>query len=221
MRDFYNIAKFPATLGAIDCTHVAIQSPGGEQAELYRNRKGYFSINVQAVCDSKLRISNIVARWPGSVHDSTIFVNSRLCAQFNSNEISHGHLVGDGGYACQPYLLTPLAATTSVAEQRYNYAQIRTRNPIERTFGVLKRRFPCLRLGLRTKLDTSLNIITACAVLHNIAASHGDAEPPSDDDLVDGRRVFEEVPHLNNGNGRRERATTAHRTTIIAELFNN
>lgn len=27
-KEFYNIAKFPRVVGAIDCTHVKIQSPG-------------------------------------------------------------------------------------------------------------------------------------------------------------------------------------------------
>lgn len=27
-QEFYNIAKFPRVIGAIDCTHVKIQSPG-------------------------------------------------------------------------------------------------------------------------------------------------------------------------------------------------
>ena len=30
---------FPGVIGAIDCTHVTIQSPGGDDAELYRNKK--------------------------------------------------------------------------------------------------------------------------------------------------------------------------------------
>ena len=59
---FYNIAHFPRVIGAVDCTHIAITSPGGDNAELFRNRKGWFSINTQAVCDSTLRIRDIVAR---------------------------------------------------------------------------------------------------------------------------------------------------------------
>lgn len=43
-NEFYQIAKFPKVIGAIDCTHVRIQSPGGENAERFRNRKGYFSL---------------------------------------------------------------------------------------------------------------------------------------------------------------------------------
>lgn len=41
---------------------------------------------------------------------------------------------------------------------------------IERVFGVLKRRFPVLSVGLRTRIQpkSALNTIVATAVLHNI-----------------------------------------------------
>jgi len=32
---------------------------GEEDAELYRNRKGYFSLNTQVTCNSNLEITNI------------------------------------------------------------------------------------------------------------------------------------------------------------------
>lgn len=68
----------PDVVGLIDCTHVKIISPGGAQAELFRNRKGYFSINVQAIGSFDLRVLDIEARWPGSAHDSNIFDNSLI-----------------------------------------------------------------------------------------------------------------------------------------------
>lgn len=34
---FYAIREFPRTIGAIDCTHVKIQSPGGETVREFRN----------------------------------------------------------------------------------------------------------------------------------------------------------------------------------------
>ena len=50
--------------------------PGGENAELFRNRKGFFqSMHVQAVSGPNLEFQNIVVRWTGSVHDSRIFEN--------------------------------------------------------------------------------------------------------------------------------------------------
>lgn len=45
--EFYQMKKFPGVTGCIDCTHVRIKGPGGPNGEVYRNRKGYFSINVQ------------------------------------------------------------------------------------------------------------------------------------------------------------------------------
>jgi len=42
---------------------------------------------------------------------------------------------------------------------RYNRAQKTTRNMIERTFGIWKRRFPCLN-HLRLKLKTSLPLLS-------------------------------------------------------------
>lgn len=44
--DFYSIARFPCVYSALDCTHIRLQSPGGQNSEHNRNRNGYFSLNV-------------------------------------------------------------------------------------------------------------------------------------------------------------------------------
>lgn len=121
---FFKICGFPNVIGAIDGTHIRLQSPGGENAEIYRNRKGYFSLNVQVVCDANLKISDVVCRWPGSAHDSRIFNNSLLKARFENNEFGNCYLLGDSAYASKRYMLVPLANPVSEAEKRYNRAQI-------------------------------------------------------------------------------------------------
>jgi len=45
--------KIPGIGGCIDCTHIKIQNPGGPDGEVFRNRNGYFSLNVQ-VCSNNL-----------------------------------------------------------------------------------------------------------------------------------------------------------------------
>lgn len=181
--DFYKIAKFPKCVGAVDCTHVKIQSPGGNNAESYRNRKGYFSINVQCVCNPQLEITNIVARWPGSTHDSTIFNMSVLRQRFERREFGENFLVGDSGYGIKSYLITPLRNPVTQAEQLFNESQIRTRNAIERCFGVWKRRFPILALGIRLKTESIEAIIVATAVLHNICCRNREEHPHVDPEL--------------------------------------
>lgn len=121
---FFMIRQFPGVFGAIDCTHIRICSPCGENAELFRNRKGYFSINVQMVCDANLRITNIIARWSGSVHDSTIFNDSPLCAAFEAGRYGNDYLLGGKGYACRNFLLTPLMHLQTPGEIAYNVAHV-------------------------------------------------------------------------------------------------
>ncbi|XP_018569031.1 putative nuclease HARBI1 [Anoplophora glabripennis] len=93
-QNFYDVANFPRVIGAVDGTHCRIISPGGDDPEVFRNRKGYFSINAQFVCDSRLKILNVVARWPGSTHDSPIFNNSRLKMDFENNQYQNCLLLG-------------------------------------------------------------------------------------------------------------------------------
>lgn len=177
---FFSIARFPRVIGAIDCTHVKIQSPGGEHAECYRNRKSWFSFNVQTVAGSDLKIQNIVARWPGATHDSTIFNASHLKMRFEHGDFGRYLLVGDSGYAASNYMAIPFLEVDSVAKNLYNESQIHTRNVVERSYGVWKRRFPILSMGMRIKLERVEAVIVACAVLHNIAIDANDVEPPTE-----------------------------------------
>lgn len=46
---FHRFAGFPLLVGAVDGTQIRVRSFGGPTGELYRNRKGYFSLNVQGI----------------------------------------------------------------------------------------------------------------------------------------------------------------------------
>lgn len=203
-QDFFNIAKFPSCIGAIDCTHIKIRSPGGNDAEIFRNRKQFFSLNVQTICDSHLRIQNIVARWPGSSHDANIFRNSAIKHRFDRREFKNCVLVADSGYPMQSYIITPMLHPITDIENLFNESQIRTRNPVERSYGVWKRRFPILSLGINvTNLSTIQAIIVATAVLHNIARQFGDDEPKvtiEQEHLIN-MTLFDQQPHIMNNQG--------------------
>ena len=102
---------------------------------------------------------------------SRIFENSNIADKLRNGALD-GILLRDSGYACRAYLLTPILNPKNAGDVRYNTAHRRTRCAIERCFGLLKRRFPCLQLGLRTALANTLVIIVATAVLHNFGLKH-------------------------------------------------
>ena len=95
----------------------------------------------QIVCDAKLIIRNLVARWPGATHDSFMFGASAIHDELERGEFHGNWLLGDSGYPCRPYLMTPLLQANTRAEERYNRSHKATRTVVERCIGVLKSRF--------------------------------------------------------------------------------
>lgn len=124
-----------------------------------------------------MEIMDIVARYDGSTHDSRIFRECRRRTLFVQGMYGDAVLVGDGGYASRSYMMTPFQECHTPSEQLYNESHIRTRNVVERLFGTWKRRFPAMALGLRVKLENIFPIITATAILHNIARQAGEDIP--------------------------------------------
>lgn len=209
--EFFKINGFPNVCGAIDCIHVRIQSPGGDSAEVFRNREDWFSINVQIICDSKLRIMDIVARHPGSCRERYIFNNSLIRTKFENNKFGSCYLLGDLAYPCRRYLLTPVSQLQTPAEKKYNKAHLATHNPIKRTFRLLKERFACLSNKLRISLDKSLAVIVATCVLHNICINHGDNLDMENEQVVEG-------PELNQHRTHRDVYNTV-RNAVIRDVF--
>lgn len=184
----------PGVDGAIDCTHIRLQHTRFRNLdENFRNRKGYFSLNVQTVVGPRMEFLDIVPEWPGSTHDSRIFQNSRLFMRYTEGNFN-GFLLDDAGYPCLPFLMPPVPNSRADEEIMYNTIQSRTRSIVERVYGVWNRTFPCLFRGLTTKLFCSTGIIIACTVLHNMSLIYDDVLP-EDEFLLEEEAVPPAEPH--------------------------
>jgi len=175
MADFYKIAAFPNVLGCVDGTQIPILSPAINE-NIYVCRKGFHSLNVQAICNAQMCFINIVAKYPGSAHDSFIWRNCAVYQYLEQHTAEHQRwLLGDSGYPLSPFLMTPIANPTRQAETNYNKRHMQTRNTVERSFGLLKMRFRCLHNTggcLQSPPERCAQIITACAVLHNMCINN-------------------------------------------------
>lgn len=96
----------------------------------------------------------------------------------------------------------------------YNIILNRTKGIVERTFGIWKRRFPCLSKGLSTKLLTSTTIVVACAVLHNLSLILNDKLEEDDEEAENVNDIVPvPQPHWQPGNG------FVIRNALIERLF--
>jgi hypothetical protein len=164
--------------GCIDGTHVQIKRPikNGQDYFCY---KQYFSLNVQAVCDSKGYFIDVECKWPGSVHDAKMFTNSTINKKLikgtlpqtlyslpNNHSIPN-YLIGDPAYPLTNFCIKEFQSCSNNEEVIFNTMLRSARNQIECAFGRLKARWGFLRKIVDIKIETVPIVIYTCFVLHN------------------------------------------------------
>ncbi|XP_036340047.1 putative nuclease HARBI1 [Rhagoletis pomonella] len=123
------------------------------------------------ICDYNMVIKALDVRRPGSSHDALIWSVSRA-QDYSQRRYENGDrswLLGDAGYALQPYLLTPYRDPhVGTAHHTFNQKHSSTRNVVERTIGVLKSLFRCLARCLQYQPQKVVQIANVCCALHNV-----------------------------------------------------
>ncbi|KAG9274541.1 putative nuclease HARBI1 [Astyanax mexicanus] len=144
---FCRLAGSPAfhhVVGSIDGSHIRIKPPG-EFKEDYFNRKLFYSIQLQAICDHSGRFLNVFSGVPGSVHDARVLKLSSVYVQ-QLYPPPGWCILGDGGYPC---LSSPICLMTPFREPVQNPA-------------------------LEVKFTFAPVVVSCCAFLHNLCLSNGD-----------------------------------------------
>lgn len=65
--------------------------------------------------------------------------------------------------------MTPFRRISNVVEENYNSVLTKEIVIIERVFGQLKQRFPCLQYKLRISTQNAPKVILVCFFLHNVS----------------------------------------------------
>ncbi|XP_061351779.1 uncharacterized protein LOC133296740 isoform X1 [Gastrolobium bilobum] len=133
------------------------------------------------ICDFNMYFTYVYSGWEGSAHDAKVFVDSLTNpnAQFPWPSRGMFYLV-DSGYPCTGGFLPPFRGEIYHAqeyngrgrqprsrEEIFNYRHSSLRMTIERCFGVLKNRFPILKLMPPYKPSRQRLIVIACCAIHN------------------------------------------------------
>ena len=134
--------------GAVDGCHIPIMPPASNHTDFY-NRKGWYSIILQAVVDDKYLFTDICVGWPGSVHDARVLANSSLYRQAEHKRILYVEavthqgkdipvfLIGDSAYPLSSWLMKPFGHNSSLtsSQRSFNYHLSRAQIVVENSFG--------------------------------------------------------------------------------------
>ena len=175
---------FPQVVGAIDGTHIPILRPQHSASDYY-NRKGFYSIIMQAVVDFRGLFMDVNIGWPGKVHDARVFANSSFFKKGSNGTLfpNWKHTIGNVdvpllilGDPAYPLLMKPYLENvhTTPQEQNFNHRQSRARMVVENAFGRLKGRWRCLLKRNDSHISNVPYIVGACVVLHNMCEIYGD-----------------------------------------------
>ncbi|XP_026429150.1 protein ALP1-like [Papaver somniferum] len=187
---------FKDCIGAIDGTHIKVIVPLSQQTP-YFNRNGNILQNVMAVCSFDLKFTYIYAGWEGSANDSRILwetlsnrsmmfphapeVCASICFEFTLSMVANiYYYVVDAGYPNMPGFLAPYRGVRYhlhdcrrgsngrfTAKELFNFGHSSLRNAFERSFRVLKSRFPTFRDPSSFPYNTQVQILIATCAIHN------------------------------------------------------
>jgi hypothetical protein len=199
--------------GSIDGTHIPI-SMSPNQAAPFRNRKGVLSQNVMVVCDFDLKITYVSVGWEGSATDSMI-LRSTMGNLVGKFEVPAGkfYLV-DGGYANTTSFLAPYHGVRyhlkefghghrrpQNHKELFNHCHVVLRNHVETSLGVIKKRFPILKVATFHKMENQAKIPLAVTALHNLIHSlNGDEKWLENDQGNINSQIFFNLPDGDQGN---------------------
>jgi hypothetical protein len=179
---------FRHCVGIIDGTLVVLDTRPEKFHECYYSRKSCYALNVLIVCDDKKRITYYYAGWPGSTHDNRVFRNSKLFRNRNQFFSFGEYLLGDSAYSKSSIMVQAFKKHSKRASlprdlHKFNTLLAQVRIASEHCIGIMKGRFPCMkRINIKIKsgkkeVKEIVDIIGACAVLHNLLINYNDCIP--------------------------------------------
>lgn len=185
---------FEGVIGAIDGLLIPIEAQDDRpNARDFYCRKGFHALNCQAIADTDGRITYAtIGSVPGCAHDSYSWAQDSMCGKLRDADHPickylkgrRYHLLGDDAYACSHTLATPWPGShaSDAPELAYNQCHASLRACIERAFGMLSRKWLCVKRPFaahsirRTKEAPGVHVIVVvCMKLHNMVINAGDA----------------------------------------------
>lgn len=141
----------------------------GVDRRSYMNRKGYYGIVVQAFCDARGKFLYCSACHSGGTHDASAYAGSALCAALEQGLLpDHLYVIGDEAYRAAKQFLVPWSGRgLDPYRDSFNYHLSLMRQVIERSFGMVFKRWGLFQRPLLVGMDKWALTIGVAFKLHN------------------------------------------------------
>ena len=128
-------------------------------------------MNLQAICDHKLRFIDIDLSHPASTSDYLAFCTSSILPELEKDDFLKPGLClyGDNAYVNTQFMVSPFKGISSGSKDACNFFQSQIRINIECAFGVLVSRWGILRKAIPMNITiTKISSLVRClCILHN------------------------------------------------------
>mmetsp|Transcript_14261 Transcript_14261/g.34632 ORF Transcript_14261/g.34632 Transcript_14261/m.34632 type:complete len:288 (-) Transcript_14261:90-953(-) len=174
-------------IGAIDGWLVPIEMPRNtpNQGDYFSGHYQRMGLNIQAICDSKLRFIYFTVSAPGKTGDARAFSRLEKLSEW-IDTLPEGLFVGgDNAYPLSSRLLCPYSGHERFEEfkRTFNYFFSQLRIRIEMAFGRMSTKWRVVRQALNCDLEKNILICEAAARLHNFVIDQDDVRTPNCPDI--------------------------------------
>ncbi|GBG63496.1 hypothetical protein CBR_g38564 [Chara braunii] len=178
---------FPNCFGCMDCSHVYVDKPANALAENYFDRKQQYFVIAQVVVDLDMRVLDVHVRYPGSIHDARVLINSSLYRRAEAGTLfladavdlpygvrTRGYVLADNGYGPLPWLVVPYGGVVQPPDEaHFDTCHKSSRNVVEWAFGRLEGMWRLFLRQHKTNMENLPQQFTAVCILHNLLIEAG------------------------------------------------
>lgn len=174
--------------GSMDVVHIGWDACPSQLKAVYEGKEGHPTIAFQVISSHHKEIFYVSKGFPGTRNDRQIVKIDTFPKELHSGEHwlsskewycstrSGGTvrfcgmwLLVDGGYLRWPSLLCPCPRDADLSVKKLSRFFMKVRKDIEDVFGILKKRFKCLRNWSRFADQTVIrNQFVFCCIVHNL-----------------------------------------------------
>lgn len=192
----HSFGRLRGCVMAVDGWVVKTRQPYKSEVEninCFRNRKECFGLVVIGGVDSECRFNLLSVKSPGSTNDCIAWEFTNHYTDIHCRKLLPPNMfyIGDEGFVNTDSFLTPISGNRlNPAEDGFNYHLSRMRQNVERSFGIMVRKWGIFWRPLSCAYDRWHLVITCCAKLHNYCIDRRIEERETE--------VFNEMPFASD-----------------------